>query len=184
MEKIFIFIYLVPLLWRNNFDLKPKKNLEEFRVSTGAWMSLIVWTIGYLVAAPLALYHAWNTTPGFLAGIGWLTLFFGIVLRRLAHRELGIYYHPSIGVRSSHQVVNVGVYRYLRHPLHLGLFLEISGWCLMSESPIGAGVFLVTLVTTLLRNHSEEKYLTKELGDVYVTYRNQTWDIIRPWKFG
>lgn len=181
MDKIYVLIYLVPLLWRNNFDLKPKKNTDQFKISSWAWPSLIVWTTTYACAMPLALYYAWFNTPGFVAGIGWLVLFSGIIIRRLAYKEIGIHYHPSIAVREQHQIIDVGIYRYLRHPLHLGLFLEIAGWSMMSESSVGLGLALAALVTTLMRNIVEEKFLKQQVG-AYAAYCERTWDITKPWK--
>lgn len=182
LDKIFVVIFLLPFLWRNNFDLKPKKHTNEFKISTWHWASLTIWTTTYILALGFGLYNASYGTPGFVAGIGWCVLFAGIIMRRLAYKEIGIYYHPSIGVRDEHQVIDVGVYRYLRHPLHLGLFLEISGWSLMSESWIGLTILLVALVTTVMRNISEEKFLNAEMGEIYTRYCERTWDIVYPFR--
>jgi len=141
---------------------------------------MILWTTTYVTAAILALAHAWRESAGFLAGVGWSLLFVGIWTRRIAYGELDRYYHPSIGVRPDHQVIDTGSYRYLRHPMHLGMLMEITGWCLMSESAWGGLIFGIAFVNTCVRNLLEERELIDSLGEPYARLCRTTWDITRP----
>ena len=74
------------------------------------------------------------------------------------------------------RLVTRGVYRYVRHPVYLGIDMTLFGLFLAVGSTVGMiYLFAVVLPLNMIRSHFEEKALLKKFGDPYETYRKQTW---------
>ena len=71
--------------------------------------------------------------------------------------------------------VTTGPYRFVRHPIYLGLSLLAMGEALAFSSwPAAAVVFSAIVPTFVWRASTEEKLLTDMLGEQYAHYRKQT----------
>ena len=72
-------------------------------------------------------------------------------------------------------LVTRGVYRYMRHPIYVGIVLTLSGLFLACGSTICI-VYVLTVVIPLniFRARVEEKVLHQQLGDAYQQYRANT----------
>jgi protein-S-isoprenylcysteine O-methyltransferase Ste14 len=88
---------------------------------------------------------------------------------------LGTNLSPYPEVVPDHQVVDRGPYRYLRHPGYLGAIVALVGLGLALQSWLALLVLLVVGIAALaLRIHLEEKLMTAELGEPYVSYVGRT----------
>ena len=74
------------------------------------------------------------------------------------------------------RLVTHGVYRYLRHPIYIGLTMTILGLIVASGSLFGL-VFLFSVVIPLniARARMEERALLKKFGGEYKAYQSNTW---------
>ena len=71
--------------------------------------------------------------------------------------------------------VTTGPYRFVRHPIYLGLSLLAMGEALAFSSwPAAAVVFSAIVPTFVWRASTEEKLLTDMFGEQYAHYRKQT----------
>lgn len=72
-------------------------------------------------------------------------------------------------------LVTHGIYRYLRHPIYLGLNLGLIGLSLATGSTVG---FLYTstviIPLNLIRARAEEKKLLQIFGAAYLLYQRET----------
>lgn len=76
----------------------------------------------------------------------------------------------------SNRLVTRGVYRYLRHPIYIGLTMTIFGLVVASGSVFGLGfLFVVVIPLNIVRACLEEKALRKKFGKEYEAYRAGTW---------
>jgi protein-S-isoprenylcysteine O-methyltransferase Ste14 len=74
------------------------------------------------------------------------------------------------------RLVTRGVYRYLRHPVYLGIDMTLFGLFLAVGSTVGMiYLFVVVLPLNSVRSRLEEKALLQKFGDQYQTYRQYTW---------
>ena len=74
------------------------------------------------------------------------------------------------------RLVTQGVYRYLRHPVYLGIDMTLFGLFLAVGSIAGMIYFFVVVVPlNMVRSRLEEKALRQKFGDSYETYRQHTW---------
>lgn len=127
----------------------------------------------------LALAVAWFAPKYFGFGIrsfvyiGLTVGLSGVVLWIVAMINLG----KSLAVLpGGDRLVTRGIYRYLRHPVYLGIDMTLFGLFLALGSTAGMiYFFVVVLPLNLIRAHFEEKALLKKFGDSYQTYRQHTW---------
>ena len=74
------------------------------------------------------------------------------------------------------RLVTHGVYRYLRHPIYIGLTMTILGLIVASGSLFGlVFLFVVVVPLNIARARLEERALLKKFGGEYKTYLSNTW---------
>lgn len=93
----------------------------------------------------------------------------------VSRKQLGRYGSGSLVIEDNHKLITKGMYRYIRHPMYLGGLL----------SPIGTGLVFRTLIMPVLvlilyflvfkhRMDLEERILTSEFGEEYLSYMKRT----------
>jgi len=88
-------------------------------------------------------------------------------------------YSGTVVIHEGHQLVTHGVYRYVRNPIYLGLFIVlIMGLPLYASSPRAFLVSLLLVPIVLNRVRLEEELLTEHFGEKYIEYKRRTRRII------
>jgi protein-S-isoprenylcysteine O-methyltransferase Ste14 len=68
-------------------------------------------------------------------------------------------------------LVIVGLYRYTRNPMYVGVIILVAGWALRLGSPVLAGYMAVLMVAFHLRVvMAEEPWLQRQFGDAWSAY--------------
>ena len=99
----------------------------------------------------------------------------GLAIRIAAKRTLGRFFTVRVQLQEGHEIVDRGIYGWVRHPLYLGLVLEWTAAPFLLGSP--AGLLLTTLpilVGVLQRIPREENLLVEGLGEPYREYMRRT----------
>jgi len=116
-----------------------------------------------------------QTRSNLIAAVGLALLFAGITIRWTAIHTLGKYFTGTVLIKKDHRLIQSGLYRHLRHPAytgallaHLGLGLSFSNWISISLS------LLPVSVAALYRMRVEERALTEEFGEAYISYSRST----------
>jgi protein-S-isoprenylcysteine O-methyltransferase Ste14 len=96
----------------------------------------------------------------------------GVILWILAILTLG----SSLAVLpGTSRLVTRGVYRYLRHPVYVGIVLTLCGLFLACGSKVClAYVVVVVIPLNIFRARTEEQVLREQLGESYQHYRDTT----------
>ena len=140
-------------------------------------LSVIAWFWLYCALLGAALLRVHQTGEVAWAGVAVIGL--ALLLRLAGLVALRGRYHEAIALQDDHSVVRHGVYRALRHPLHLSLLLEMAGLALLTGALWSVACVAVTLAVLLDRNRSEERVLLAELGEDYADYlRGPAWDLV------
>jgi protein-S-isoprenylcysteine O-methyltransferase Ste14 len=112
---------------------------------------------------------------GVLPALGSLWLFWR------THRDLGRNWSVSLEVRDRHELITVGVYRYVRHPMYsafflwaIAQFLLLPNWVAGLTGIIGFGTLYA------FRVGREERLMLEAFGDEYRTYMKRTARVL-PW---
>ncbi len=111
--------------------------------------------------------------------LGILIMIAGFLVRVIAIKTLKEYYTRTLKIQSGQEVVDTGIYKYIRHPGYLGSILQWLGAAIASDNLIV--LFLIALTTFIVYNYrikSEENMLIETFGDTYKEYTNRTKKLI------
>jgi protein-S-isoprenylcysteine O-methyltransferase len=112
-------------------------------------------------------------TELFFAGI--LLMWAGIGFRYYAMRVLGRYFTFDVAVHSGQTVIQVGPYRYIRHPSYAGAVITVLGFGLALGNWAGLLALLACVgLGYAYRIHVEESALVAALGEPYKRYMERT----------
>jgi protein-S-isoprenylcysteine O-methyltransferase Ste14 len=103
----------------------------------------------------------------------------GTALRWYAVVTLGRYFTVDVVTQASQPVVDVGPYRYIRHPAYAGLLLALIGLALALGNWAGLLAMLLLPGSAFgYRIAVEEAALLSTLGEPYARYMRRTWRLI------
>ncbi len=111
--------------------------------------------------------------------IGVFICCFSLVLTFVAQLQMGDWWRIGVDEEEQTELVNQGIYAYIRNPIYsavllfaVGLVFMVMHWCAILMLILGyAGIeFLVKKV--------EEPYLTKLHGQSYIDYKKNTWSYL------
>lgn len=87
-------------------------------------------------------------------------------------------YSSTLVIRRDHQLVTHGVYRYVRHPIYLGVLIVAAGFTVLAGSLRGFLIMALLLPILLIRIRLEERLLLTAFGEQYQRYQNRTRKLI------
>ncbi len=101
------------------------------------------------------------------------------LVRWWAYSSIGTYFSPRIKLYVGHQLVTSGAYKRIRHPLYLGMLLELVAIALMFGS-IGAGLLIVILAipAVIYRINLEEAMFDEAFPEAYGEYSRHSKKLI------
>lgn len=176
---VFVF-YAVIAVWgvaeyvdrrRTRADPDDRDDRGSFRV-----LQVAVF-VGLLVSLGAAAFVDATTMPAepvaFWVGVTFVAT--GIVVRRVAIRTLREQFSYHVAVRSDHEIIDDGLYRWVRHPsytggalCYVGLGVAMGNWIAV------VAMVLASVVGYGYRIRVEESVLRDELGDSYEDYAERT----------
>ena len=141
--------------------------------------SLQVVMIGNMLAGIIGISLAYSTLGSMhsmlLQALGLVVMGIGIGVRSMAIAQLGRFHSPNVAIREDHQLMQNGLYRYVRHPSYLGALIAFLGFSLALGNWLSLVVIMViTPCIYLYRIHEEEAVLADAFGETYRAYRRQT----------
>jgi protein-S-isoprenylcysteine O-methyltransferase Ste14 len=155
-----------------------KEDLLQF-----ALPALLIFTAGLLVTG-LATILDLSGDPQTLFTLslstilGLVLIITGFIIMFVAAGTLRHYYSATLVIREDHQLITHGIYRFCRHPIYLGLLMVSAGLPLFAASLLGLLIMSALIPVLLNRIRLEERLLTEEFGDDYVTYSETTRKLI------
>jgi protein-S-isoprenylcysteine O-methyltransferase Ste14 len=132
-------------------------------VSLGLWVVVPQWILAFQLALPLLI--RW---------FGVIVALISVALIIWIHRVLGRQYSAKWEIQEQHQLITVGPYRKVRHPMYT-VFNLFS----MSVSLISANLLLILFAVFVgipfyWIARSEEEILIDQFGDEYLEYMKYT----------
>jgi len=106
--------------------------------------------------------------------ISWIFLASSLVLAIHGFRLLHIAGSPEGDIEDTTQLVTVGAYRYIRHPLYCSLLLAGVGAFLKNPSVLGFLLFTFVFIFVFMTARVEEKDNIERFGDEYLAYMKTT----------
>ncbi len=117
-------------------------------------------------ALPLPPAFAWGAIAVMVAGFG---------LQTWSMLTLGPLFTLTLKTQDEHSIIERGPYRFVRHP---GYLAQILFWLAFAAASRNALTLFVVATGVVVgygyRMRSEERMLTRELGDRYLDYARRT----------
>jgi len=111
--------------------------------------------------------------------LGSFVTLFGFILRLASIIIMGRGFVPNVMLQSHQQLIQIGIYKVIRHPSYLGVILIYSGLSLMLTNWL---LLLSSLGFSLVvyewRMRLEEKELMKKYGRAFLEYQGKTSKLI------
>lgn len=139
--------------------------------------------IGMMVLIFMLLYSerlalgplGWRFVPDstLVRNSGIALTFVGAAVAIWARYSLGQYWSGRVTLKEDHQLIRVGPYAYVRHPIYSGLLLAMAGTAFVIGEWRGVIAVLLAIVEFSRKAAKEEALLATEFGDQYREYRRQ-----------
>lgn len=142
------------------------KEAGWWRNQKGEWY--VVWQLGLFVLVafgPRALpgLPLWSGTLAQMSGVvGWLLTAVGLALAFWGIRSLGDNITAVPKPKESAQLVEVGAYRIVRHPIYSGIILTAVGWAGVRHSTLVLLYALLLFLFFDIKSRREELWLTEK----------------------
>jgi protein-S-isoprenylcysteine O-methyltransferase Ste14 len=153
------------------------------RIKVSESLSGRLWHLGFLILVFMLLYSdraefgalnlRFAPETALLRDLGIFLTFVGAGVAIWARYSLGQYWSGRVTLKVDHQLIRVGPYAYVRHPIYSGLLMAMAGTVLIiGEWRAVLAVFLA-LVEFSRKAAKEEALLSTEFGEQYGEYRRQ-----------
>lgn len=106
--------------------------------------------------------------------LGIVVFLLGVAVEVSALRALGGQYSPRVRTSEGQKLVRSGPYRFIRHPVYLGLILVFFSAPIAWASAYGVLLALPTVPLLLRRIGLEEKAMVLRFGDEYAAYAQRS----------
>jgi protein-S-isoprenylcysteine O-methyltransferase Ste14 len=151
---------------------KSRKGRLEVALLMGAWVGALLPLLW--LSFPIFAFADYPLHPAAYA-VGLALLAGSLYVFHRSHADLGKNWSITLEVREGHTLVTEGIYRRIRHPMYLALFLFSLGEALVLPNWIVGPSYLATFgVLYLLRVDAEERMMREEFGAEYEAYMART----------
>lgn len=107
--------------------------------------------------------------------VGCLLVGFGITIRLAAVVALKKQFTLTVSLVERHELIETGVYRFVRHPAYLGHLVSLLGIGVILGNSVGlAALVVLPLAGIVYRIHVEESALFGYFGAAYQAYARRT----------
>ena len=133
-----------------------------------ALTQFILFTV-YLFRFPKIDFEA----PRWLQMIGLVLSIAGIIISLISLLALKKSLSPFPTPKESAELIQSGIYKYIRHPIYTGILLFTFGFSLYSENTLRLIIFISLLILFRFKAGYEEKLLQKKYSN-YGAYKKTT----------
>lgn len=115
-------------------------------------------------------YQLFNVTIP-IALIGASVVIFGVGLAIWGRVILGSNWSAVAEIKDRHELVRIGPYRFMRHPIYEGFIIALAGSAMQRGSVCGALGLLVCCWGLRMKIEVEERLLIHRFGEQYLAYQ-------------
>ncbi|MBI4096811.1 MAG: isoprenylcysteine carboxylmethyltransferase family protein [Candidatus Levybacteria bacterium] len=108
--------------------------------------------------------------------IGFCISLIGILIAVAGRKELGANWTHAreYQVKRRHELVETGIYRYIRHPIYTGFAVYLIGAELVAKSWLVIPIVLIAFSGAYIQGKREEKLLLAHFGKQYKQYMRRS----------
>lgn len=144
------------------------------------WVTItICFTLGFM----LSFHGRWGINEFQFYFLGLFIIFVGSVIRWLSIYKLKKAFTVDVAIGAEHKLKTNGLYKVVRHPSYLGLWLIMIGFAIGMNSFLSAVFIIIPMFLVIhYRIVVEEKVLLEAFGEEYKQYQASTKRLI-PWVY-
>ena len=186
LDVVYLLIGVAIALWIMTFILLTrdvfktgavKVHKVKIKERESFWVMIVVNTI--CLGIILGEFIKLRPTTNVYSYIGVAMILIGGLIRIYSRKELGRFFSFEVVIQKDHKLVKKGLYKYVRHPMYLGMLFIFFGLAISLNSFYGVLALVVFYIPALLyRISSEEGLLMKEFGNQYLDYMEKTKKLI------
>jgi protein-S-isoprenylcysteine O-methyltransferase Ste14 len=157
---------------------KKAKSQEKFTIQfLYYWLPLIV---AILLLGPgewfghSLIRENFVSHTDFVGAIGLVFCFTGALIACWSKYLLGKNWSLSVQRKEEHELIQHGIYKFIRHPIYTGLLLLFLGNTIIVGDYRGIIALLIVFVSFWMKLLKEEKLLEETFGKEYVDYKKNT----------
>ncbi|MEM8536768.1 MAG: protein-S-isoprenylcysteine O-methyltransferase [Pseudomonadota bacterium] len=153
--------------------VEARAPLRERTLTTCVFIGMVVLPVVTL-ATPVFDMLAYPPLPGHVL-IGLIFGGLGCFVFWRAHADLGNNWSAHLELQTTHALVTRGIYRHMRHPMYVAIFLITIAQAVLIENIIGGLSGFVTFTALyLLRINGEEAMMADKFGADWTQYASRT----------
>jgi protein-S-isoprenylcysteine O-methyltransferase Ste14 len=109
-----------------------------------------------------------------VAVVGLLLVIGGLLFAVWARIALGANWSGTVTIKTGHNLIRRGPYRWIRHPIYTGLLLSLVGTVLLQGEVRAMLGFVLALLALYRKAKREERFLSEEFGEGFAEHTQQT----------
>lgn len=159
---------------------KTQKNGQSEDAGSLIWLNITIYA-----SVAMAVFLAFTNTGFFpyvrkvLARVGLLLIITSLFWGWSAILTLKKYFPVDIALHQGQQLIQAGLYKYIRHPSYLGSLVTFSGVGIALGNWLSLFLLLLPITIAFLKRIAiEENVLTEAFGDQYRNYCKRTWRLL------
>ena len=155
---------------------KRKQEIVKSGDKASIWILTIFIGIGYLLSFSIGatkigrIYH-WNT----FFTIGAILAIVGLIIRISSILTLKQHFTYTVTKIQNHELIETGLYKYIRHPGYLGQLIIFVGIATSLSNWLSVVLMIVPVVLGYIyRINTEERFMIEQMGQKYIDYQKRT----------
>ena len=155
-----------------------KKDKSYKILHTLRFFLFFVWAVVFFLSESdkswLQLFTSSDAVRGYLRLFGLILFSFGGIWLLWSRWRLGKWFSTKFAIKKGHQIIKLGPYKVVRHPIYLGICLTIWGATLALDSLATLIILAIPIPITLYLNTvKEEKLFLQEMTAEYQKYQQE-----------
>src|SRR5437879_11726602 len=106
--------------------------------------------------------------------IGLMLTLGGLIFAVWARIALGANWSGTVTIKSGHNLIRRGPYRWIRHPIYTGILLSFLGTILLQGEVRAFLGFVFVLLALYRKAKREERFLSEEFGEGFAEHAKHT----------
>ena len=98
----------------------------------------------------------------------------GLLFAAWARLILGSNWSGTVTIKTNHQLIRRGPYRWIRHPIYTGMLAALLATAMIQGLLSGIIGFLLVLLALFRKARREESFLSQEFGEGFMEHRRHT----------
>jgi protein-S-isoprenylcysteine O-methyltransferase Ste14 len=109
-----------------------------------------------------------------LLGLCVIATILGLLFAVWARLILGSNWSGTVTIKTNHQLIRRGPYRWIRHPIYTGMLAALLATAVIQGQLSGMIGFAFVLLALYRKARREESFLSQEFGDGFMEHRQHT----------